>query len=220
VPFFSVILTTFNRENLIERAINSLLKQIEPDWELIISDDGSTDGTSEKIKYYINNYPNIIYTNHENSGPGFSKNQGIALAHGKFITFLDSDDAYKPTHLSLRKQILEANNLIDFLHGGAEIIGNPFVPDFNDNSKLIHLENCVIGGTFFIKKDAINLIVGFPENRFGDDTEFFAKAEKAGLKIVKTDIKTYVYHRDNPDSICNQKIGTVVSIQKPVVSIQ
>jgi len=62
-------------------------------------------------------------------------------------TFLDSDDEFSPLHLESRKAVLEQNPKIGFLYGGAEIIGNQYVPDRFDHSKRINLKNCAIGGT-------------------------------------------------------------------------
>ena len=173
-PFFSVIITTFNRANILPIAIDSVLEQTEQDFEIIISDDGSTDNTFQIAKDYAEKEPDIItFHYHCNKGPGYSKNIGLFLAKGEYITFLDSDDKYLPEHLFTRKKLLIENPDIDFIHGGCEIIGNIFVPDLYNPSKNIHLEDCVIGGTFFVKRESAIKIGGFSELRFGDDTEFF-----------------------------------------------
>jgi glycosyltransferase involved in cell wall biosynthesis len=203
-PFFSVIICTYNRKDLIERAINSLNKQNESDWETIIVDDGSTDGSFEIINGLISGNPkfNYIYITHQ--GVSAARNFGIKLAQGDFITFLDSDDEYASNHLSIRKSFLKANPWIEFLHGGFEVIGNPYVPDITKPGEHIHLSECVVGGTFVIKSSIFEKIRGFPDVSFGEDYEFFNKAVQNGVKIAKTEIKTYIYHRDSIDSICNQ----------------
>ena len=68
--------------------------------------------------------------------------------------------------------------------------------------RKIHLDECVVGGTFFIRKDAFLVTGGYSNLRFGDDTEFFEKAQKAGLNIHKFVEETYLYHRDSKDSLC------------------
>ena len=86
-PFFSIVITTYNRVNLVKSAINSLILQTETDWEAIIVDDGSTDGTYEQIPLYIRDYTKIRYVRKGHSGGVQSKNKGISLAKGKYITF-------------------------------------------------------------------------------------------------------------------------------------
>src|SRR5690606_12706021 len=150
--FFSVIITTYNRAALFKRALESLISQTEKDWEAILIDDGSTDDTYDQIEPYIDKYPQIQYKKQSNRGTVSAKNAGIASARGKCITFLDSDDEYSVNHLQSRRLILEENPNVEFLHGGVRVIGNEYVPDRHDHSKKIHLSECVIGGTFFIKK--------------------------------------------------------------------
>lgn len=87
IPFFSIIMCTFNRNHLISRAIDSLLGQTEKDWECIIVDDGSMDETFHTVKKYADIYNNIKYVYHSNKGTGLSKNAGILAASGMFITF-------------------------------------------------------------------------------------------------------------------------------------
>ncbi|MDQ1265606.1 MAG: hypothetical protein QG635_757 [Bacteroidota bacterium] len=202
-PFFSVIICTYNRKNLVRRAIDSLINQEEKDWEAVIVDDGSSDDTLSFIKHYLDFDRRFSYIYHGNKGQAQSKNDGIAVSIGKYITFLDSDDEYKSEHLSFRKKILTEQPDIELLHGGVEIIGNPYVPDFNDSTRKIHLSECVIGGTFFIKREAMMRINGFSLTKYGEDKLLFDKALELGLNILKTDFPTYIYHREGTDSICD-----------------
>jgi glycosyltransferase involved in cell wall biosynthesis len=202
-PFFSVIITTFNRANILHRAVNSLLAQTESDWEAVIVNDGSTDDTEEILRDLSPRYTQIKSYEQNNQGAGLSKNFGISKSSGKYITFLDSDDEYKPEHLSLIKKYLNVHPEIEFLHGTADIIGNPYVPDFNNPGHLIHLDNCIIGGTFVFKKAILEHTGGFPILKFGDDITFYNIVFTLKLKIAKVDYKTYIYYRDNDDSLCN-----------------
>lgn len=202
-PFFSIIITTFNREQLITRALKSLVNQDFRDWEAIIIDDGSCDKTFEAVKPFVLDYKNFKYIFQKNQGLPTARNTGVYQSRGHYITFLDSDDEYKINHLSSRYLILQENPQINLLHGGVEIVGNPFVPDKNNPSKLIHINNCIIGGTFFIKRNVFQKIGYFRNVNYADDSEFFERAENSGLKIMKTEIRTYIYHRETPNSMCN-----------------
>lgn len=203
VPFFSVIICTYNRAKLLPRALDSLLNQSEADWEAIIVDDGSDDNTAEILLEYMRRDERFRYMRHRNRGAGLSRNAGLLAACGFFVTFLDSDDEYLPEHLALRREMLHAYQQIDLLHGGAKIIGNAYVPDKNNISLQIHLSDCVIGGTFVIRRTRALEIGGFGAMRYADDADFYERAELAGFIIGKTDAATYIYHRDTPDSLCN-----------------
>jgi glycosyltransferase involved in cell wall biosynthesis len=203
IPFFSVIVTCHNRAHILERALKSLLLQDLQDWECLIVNDGSTDDTDAIVQSWINSDDRFRYLKHGHRGQALTKNAGILASSGLFITFLDSDDEYTPDHLSIRKAMLEEYTHLDLLHGGVSIIGDPYVPDMNNPGQLIHLSECIIGGTFVFSASAIHGLNGFDNVSYGDDTKMFEKAEHAGLSIAKTDYPSYVYHRDMPDSLCN-----------------
>lgn len=205
IPFFSVIVTCHNRAHILERALESLLKQEMTDWECVIVNDGSNDATDDIVQSWLINDDRFRYLKHGHRGQALTKNAGILASSGLFITFLDSDDEFMPDHLSMRKAMLEEYPYLDLLHGGVSIIGDPFVPDMHDPSRMIHLSDCIIGGTFVFAKSAILALNGFDNISYGDDTKLYEKAEKAGMNIAKTDYPSYVYHRDMPDSLCNIK---------------
>lgn len=200
-PFFSVIITTYNRAKLLPRALRSLIEQTEKDWEAIIVDDGSTDNTPEKVVPFLRKEYPITYFRQENKGCEEAKNTGIFLSTGKYITFLDSDDEYTANHLAERKTLLIENSLIDLLHGGVKIEGSPFVPDRFNLQNMIHLKDCVIGGTFFIKRELALQLKGFSSIPLGHDADFFEKARQSGALIIKTELPTYIYHREIQDSM-------------------
>jgi glycosyltransferase involved in cell wall biosynthesis len=139
-------------------------------------------------------------------GEAMSKNKGISSSAGKYITFLDSDDEYDLSHLQKRKEILLQDPSIRFLYGGAKIIGNQYVPDRFDITKLIHLSKCTIGGTFFIERDTLIKLKGFRKIILGTDSDLFDRALEAGISPKETKLQTYIYHRENEDSITNMMI--------------
>ena len=202
-PFFSVIITTYNRANILNRALDSLIGQTEHDWEAIIVDDESTDNTYLKLLPYLCSNPQIRYIRKVHSGEPLSKNAGINTSSGRFITFLDSDDEFSPLHLQSRKTILLHDSSIRFLHGGARIIGNQYVPDRFDYKKKINLNECVIGGTFFIERNLLFQLRGFRQIILGTDADLFDRVIEAGIPVNETKLPTYIYHHENEDSITN-----------------
>jgi glycosyltransferase involved in cell wall biosynthesis len=98
-PAVSIILPTFNRADVIWRAVDSIRRQTFENWELIIIDDGSTDDTVAQLKRLDDDRLRIV--TQVNSGTYIARNLGLQLARGRYITFMDSDDEWLPHFLAL-----------------------------------------------------------------------------------------------------------------------
>ncbi|MFN3986899.1 MAG: glycosyltransferase family 2 protein [Rhodocyclaceae bacterium] len=107
---FSVVIPAFNREREIGAAIESVLKQTEQDFEIIVVDDGSSDGTREAVARISD--PRVRYVHQPNGGGSKARNTGIDHARGRFIAFLDSDDVFLPHHLAQARPILQQGDRI------------------------------------------------------------------------------------------------------------
>jgi len=97
MPFFSVIIPLFNKENFIENTLKSVLCQTFTDFEILIINDGSTDRSEEIVSQF--NDPRIKYYTKENGGSSSARNYGIEKANANYITFLDADDYWYPNFL-------------------------------------------------------------------------------------------------------------------------
>lgn len=97
-PLVSVIIPTYNRGNVVSRAINSALNQSIENIEVIVVDDGSTDDTRQVINRIDDS--RVIYLFQENKGANAARNTGLKQSQGEFITFLDSDDALRKEYLA------------------------------------------------------------------------------------------------------------------------
>ena len=119
---FSVILPTYNRSDLLGRAIRSVLAQTFQDFELLIVDDASPDNTQEIVQAFEDE--RIVYIRREqNGGPSATRNTGIKQAQGKYISFLDDDDEYLPELLSEVYQKFEAMpESIGFIGCGIQVV--------------------------------------------------------------------------------------------------
>lgn len=105
MPKFTAVLPLYNKASTINRAIRSVLSQTVSDCEVIVVDDGSTDGSVEAIdKAYL---PSIRLVRQANAGPGAARNAGAALATGEFLAFLDSDDEWLPSFLETAGEALD-----------------------------------------------------------------------------------------------------------------
>ena len=128
MPFFSIILPTYNRASFLTRSIGSVIKQDFLDWELIVIDDGSTDHTKEVVNSF--NDPRIKYFYQENSERSAARNKGIDQANSDWVCFLDSDDEYLPEHLEVIHKCLMSKDSPRFI-----LTGNIIK---NKNSQIKH----------------------------------------------------------------------------------
>jgi GT2 family glycosyltransferase len=103
----SVVIPTYNRAHLIERTIASALGQTYPHVELIIVDDGSTDGTRALLEQKYAGDARVRYVHKPNGGPASARNVGFAHARGAYIALLDSDDTWSPWKLELQVGVME-----------------------------------------------------------------------------------------------------------------
>lgn len=104
MPLISVIIPTYDRERFVVKAIDSVLRQSFTDLELIVIDDGSTDGTRKILEAYGANIRCIVQ---ENAGVSSARNTGIKSAHGMWVAFLDSDDEWTKDYLSTQVEQIE-----------------------------------------------------------------------------------------------------------------
>lgn len=196
IPEISIILPTYNRAKYLSDCINSAIAQTFPNWELIIVDDGSNDNTFEIVEPFVQKFDNIRYLKHKNRKPGYSRNAGIQASFGNYITFLDSDDQYKPEHLQSRLEYMKSHPEIDLIEGGLYSEDEElFVPDYFQRDKLISIKYCVFGATFFGKRHVFFDLKGFNNLDFGEDTDFWYRAEKRFKTQKLTEPKTYIYTR-------------------------
>ena len=109
MPRISLIIPTHDRAHTLSRALDSALAQTRPADEIIVIDDGSTDGTEALIR---NRYPQVVYRRQPNLGVSAARNHGIRIASGDWIALLDSDDAWQPHKLERQLATLPSDTCI------------------------------------------------------------------------------------------------------------
>ena len=121
-PLISVVIPTYQRRDKLKVTLDSVLSQTYENYEVLIMDDGSTDGTKEMVNSYSD--PRIFYNWQENTGgPAKPRNNGIKISKGSWIAFLDDDDNWKKNKLDEICGQIHSNN--DFIyHAGTELVNN------------------------------------------------------------------------------------------------
>jgi glycosyltransferase involved in cell wall biosynthesis len=117
-PVVSIVLPTYNRAKFLPQAFASICSQTLRDWELIVVDDGSTDGSARLIQSLAGPVAQPVrYVGQENRGAYAARNRGLDLARGEAVAFFDSDDVWLPHHLKDCVAALEADPDVDWVYG-------------------------------------------------------------------------------------------------------
>ncbi|MFP4185622.1 MAG: glycosyltransferase family 2 protein [Thermoplasmata archaeon] len=202
----SVILPTFNREDKVGRAIQSVLNQTYKNFELIVVDDASTDNTSEVVKYFDDD--RIVYhRNESNLGGGGSRNIGIELSKNDLIAFLDDDDEWLPTKLEKQIEIIkESPSSCCGVYTGLKKIMDDQVVSEKINHKegdLFYelLWKNIIGSTsvVLLKKEPVNEVGAFKESLpASQELELYLRLSREyEFRCVPQSLVRYHVHRDD-----------------------
>jgi glycosyltransferase involved in cell wall biosynthesis len=172
----SVVLPIFNSERFLAEAIDSVLAQSYRNLELIVVDDGSTDGGAKAAQ----GYP-VRYFRQEHRGPGAARNFGIRQARGEFLAFLDSDDLWMPEKTARQTARLAARPELEAVFGWVEqSAGGPAASQKIRNTGII--KKGIHPGAMLIRSASFARIGPFAEDRrIGEFLDWYARAMEAGL---------------------------------------
>jgi len=123
VPKVSVVMGVYNDAGRVEASVSGILEQTFRDFELVIVDDGSTDGTREVLERLAGTDPRMVVMSKSNGGLTQALIAGCAMAHGEFIARQDSDDYSLPTRLEKLVALLSTNASLGFVSSGTEYVG-------------------------------------------------------------------------------------------------
>ena len=223
----TVAMPAYNAVRWIPKAIDSVLAQTLADWELIIVNDGSTDGTEALVRQYDD--PRIRLVNQENGGPSHARNVAMALACGKYISLLDADDWYAPRHLERTTGFLDAHpecvlvaTNFRFVNAeGEETVGyqpneilgragDGIVTDFFNAATRNRCFPVTCGMAF--KRDLLTSLGGFDESLDGaEDQEFQARWAMKGSYGYIDDVLGY--YRDYTPGSVRKDLGKTIRMR-------
>ncbi|NQU95499.1 MAG: glycosyltransferase [Candidatus Omnitrophica bacterium] len=197
-PLFTVIISTYNRKDILPRAIESVLNQTFPNFELLVIDNGSTDSTAsvcDRVKDDRFTYVRNPKPTDSCDGP---RNLGIEMAQGNLIAFLDDDDIWYPTRLEKVKKAFEENPDVSCVchNENKNVDGKitetfrygPWSPDLYE--RLLYEGNCLSSCATTIKRDLLKKLDGFDLRKEfckAADYDLWIRMAKRGVKIYFID---------------------------------
>jgi len=202
-PFFTVVVPTYNRADLISTTLASLQNQNYDNYEIIIVDDGSTDNTSLVVQPFLND--RTVYVKKENSERAASRNFGARLAKGDYVNFFDSDDVALPNHLSEAAKLIKQHLEAQWFHiGYAWATPNQKIFKQVNNFKgetlnsIMHFGNSLSCNGVFVRKDII-LSNPFNESRdlsASEDYELWLRLSARYPLLYSNEITSLVIDHD------------------------
>ena len=200
-PHFSVLLPTYNRADFLARSVGSVLAQHESSWELLVADDGSTDGTPDVLAHWCRHDPRIRAWQHANRGQAASRNRLLQEARAPWIAFLDSDDELEPDHLARHREAIEAEPDVDVWVSSMRVVGSSMVPCAHTTGRDVHLDDCIGVGMLVLRRQVLLDVEGFPDLPYGEESALMQRLLATGAHRGCLARRTYVYHRSHAQSL-------------------
>lgn len=217
----SVIIPTYNRARLLGEALESVLRQEEPAFEILVVDDGSTDETDELLRKHGDR---VRVLRQENRGPAAARNLGIEQARGDYIAFLDSDDVWFPWTLAVYRSAIERHrlpSLVEFAHvefdtaDGVPALARSEVREEASRDYLSSTRGGLWPSGTVIRAEALRSVGGFIGHSFNaEDCDLWMRlGEKPGFVHVLTP-PAFAYRR-HPDSA----VGSLQNSYKGIIAM-
>jgi glycosyltransferase involved in cell wall biosynthesis len=195
-PFFSIIIPTLNEEVNLPILLESISKQTETDFEVIVSDSGSKDSTKEKADEYAKKINNFRLVEHQSKNVSQARNYGATQATGNFLVFFDADVEIEPNFFKEIKEKIIKNNLDATTVWNRDktkgLSGQLMLGLLNLSMAIFEKVKPVANGPcILMKKELFEKLKGFDDSIvFGEDFDLMQRAAKIGMKfkVFKTPI--------------------------------
>ena len=207
-PLVPVIMPMFNHKKYVGAAIESLLAQRYKNWQLVIIDDGSTDGSLDVVESYLKQDKRIEYYYQDNQGEAMARNAGLHHARGKYVAWQDADDTVHPERLS---------ELVNCLNERKDVGGvASFYQGVNDrDDKILYkidwrypkdrtrdsldiIYNYILAGTMMVRKELLQQLRGFRRLAIATDKDMLLRLEeKTNIYVVERFLYNHRQHRDS-----------------------
>lgn len=183
-PLISIVTPTYNREAFLAEAIQSVIDQTYENFELIIVDDGSTDGSEVLVQRYVQEDSRIRYFKQHNQGQSVARNRGIQESRGEFVCFLDSDNKWFPDKLEVSVKAFADNSSVDIVYGnnvtisetGAELSRSNMPRHSGMITERLLADNFISMNTTMVRKHCFDTLGAFNErDRLAEDYELWLR---------------------------------------------
>jgi GT2 family glycosyltransferase len=214
MSLFSVIIPSFNRATLLGEALKSVFSQRCADFEVIVVDDGSTDGTMDYLQS-LGERAKVL--SHPNQGPGAARNLGARHASGSYLAFLDSDDIWFPWTLEVYRDVIKDCGEPSFIVGRPYIFSNKYELDkaIPGAPRTEHFVDYLASGdqwrwwgvsSFVIRRDAFSAVGGFTNEWVnGEDADLALRLGDAPNFVQITAPVTFAYREHAASATKNAK---------------
>jgi glycosyltransferase involved in cell wall biosynthesis len=210
-PLVSVVIPVFNGERFLREAVQSVLDQKYSPVEIIVVDDGSTDGSATVAR----SLETVRYLYQTNQGPAAARNRGIEQAKGSLIAFADADDLWPSGKLELQLPYLISDPEIDIVLGRiqqvllSETVDGPTqATEFGETGFSVNL------GSAVIRKSVFERVGLFDETmRYSEDVDWFMRARESGAAIVTIDAVT-LFYRQHDQNMTRGKSTSELNVLK------
>ena len=205
-PSVTVVLTSFNCKQYLPMQIDSILNQTYQNWNLIIADDGSTDGTREIAERYSKTHPGIEVITHRNVGVSKNFESGLVLANGEYIAGADGDDYWLPDKLEKGVTYLEDNQHIGMVYHDSKIVDSelniinssfmelqgvlPYSPQIETLDNLLQ-RNHATGHTIMFRNSLSKYLVPVPSGFLPDHWIALIAAEYSKIGYISEPLVLY-----------------------------
>jgi glycosyltransferase involved in cell wall biosynthesis len=184
-PLVSVVMAVRNGMPYLPEAIDSILAQTMPDFELIVVNDGSTDDSQQYLESVTDSRLRVV--SQPNAGPGASANRGMALAHGKYIARMDADDVSLPTRLERQAEFLAENRelvligtQLAFLSNNCRAEALPMPLTHDQIVRRFHSGRCGLSNATIMCSAALAKAIRYRIAGSGEDFDFALRLAEKG----------------------------------------
>ncbi len=218
---FSVVIAAYEAENTVGAAISSVLTQTRQDFEIIVVDDGSRDGTAAAVEELAAGEPRVRLHRQANAGPSAARNKGVELGRGELVSMLDSDDLWLPRYLAEMGGALERNPGAGFAYTDAWLLeatsnrilkvtamqlANPPGKSLpNERFVAALIRRNFIFNAVTVRRSVLDRVGGYDTSMsFSEDYELWLRMAVAGVDAVRVQGPLAI-KRDRPGSLTHQR---------------
>jgi glycosyltransferase involved in cell wall biosynthesis len=202
-PLFSFVVPAYNASDTIDATIKSVLAQSCDDWEIVITDDGSTDTTRAVIDVFVERDHRIQVHSQPNAGAGAAISAAIERASGEFIVQLGADDELLPEFCTVMRDFIEAHPGFDiYASNSYRLHPDGLREPYHSGARFQHvfslkvddlLDEPAIYGTAAFRREWFDRVGGFRTEFYSEDYDFWLRAMMAGAKHIYTPEKLALY---------------------------